>query len=301
MNRIYFDMPMEEYLQVKAMSQGPLAAVVDSCPADAWFQSYLNPTPTPPEHTDDTDIGEVAHAMLLEGREDLVTWVDPADFPGERGGIPVGWTTKAIKEERQRIRESGHIPMFIAHKPRLTAIVNAAQKFIHDLRHHEPQVWHAFGNHGGESEVVVTWDDHEIPCKMRVDRMSADRMIFIDAKFTKLSVAPDRWARSQLVNMGYYFAAAHYRSGGLHAFGGEPTYLFLNQQVEPPYLTSLCGLSPEWEAIGAAKYKTAMTTWQRCVERNEFPGYPARVCYPDTPAWLVAQIEEQQIESGSVL
>jgi hypothetical protein len=95
--------------------------------------------------------------------------------------------------------------------------------------------------------------------------------------------------------MGYYLSAAWYRRGVLALTGVSPAYVFLAQEVETPYLCSLVGVNPAIIDAADAAIERGLATWRRCVETNTWPAYPTRVCYPDAPAYMLAQWEEQQV------
>jgi len=296
----HLKMPMAQYLALPALSQGPLAKVIDECPQAAWFDSYLNPNREQDDPTTEQDIGTVCHAIVLEQNQEIVEFVDRTQFPGERGGIPVGWTTKAMKDERERIRAAGRIPMLADNEARVMNAVKAAWGFIERLRTSEPAIYAAFHDKG-DSEVVTTWDDDGVPCKIRMDRVNADRDVIIDLKFTEQSVDPVRWARSQLVNMGYYFGAGFYRRGCRALNGTDAEYLWMNVCTRPPHLVSICGMNPAVKELARAKVDVALRKFRHCLQGGHWPAYANRVYYLDLPAWEVARFEEQQIETGTVL
>ena len=92
-------------------------------------------------------------------------------------------------------------------------MVASARCFIESLKDEQPDVWSAFQPDGGDSEVTVVWDEAGTLCKCRPDRISKDRTVIVDAKFTGTSAEPDTYGRTQLVRMGGYISAAWYRRG----------------------------------------------------------------------------------------
>jgi hypothetical protein len=38
--------------------------------------------------------------------------------------------------------------------------------------------------------------------------------------------------------------------------------------------------------------------WEKCMALNEWPAYPNRVCYVETPPWALAQWEAKAQEMG---
>lgn len=292
-------LPHSDYLDLPALSVGTLQTLLDECPAAAWFRSHLNPNRPADEPSDQADAGTIAHAILLEGDHSRVAVIDPADYPAKStGAIPNGWTNNAIRAARDDARAAGKIPILLADIGTINAMVDAAQTYIESLRTTEPAIWRAFQPDGGESELSCTWSEGAILCRMRPDRISTDRRIIIDAKFTKRSAEPNSWSRSQIGPMGYRTRAAWYRRGAQALFGTEPDYIFLVVEQEPPHLCSLVGMDPANLAFGTEQVEQAMTDWRRCVERNHWPAYPARVAYPEVEAWEIARWQERQAAQG---
>lgn len=288
-------LPMQEYLRLPAVNASLLTTLLERCPRAAWAESWLCPQRVEREANAATDAGTIAHAILLEGSEACCTVIDPRDYPAKStGAIPEGWTNASIRAARDAARAAGKVPVLRDDMAGIRAMVASARGFIDSLRDSEPAVFAAFAD--GDSEYTVTWPDGGVPCKMRADRISRDRGVIVDAKFTARSAHPEAWSRSQMVPMGYANSAAFYRRGCRAAFSVDADYLFLVVEAEPPYLCSLVGLDPSWRAYGDANVRAGLATWRRCVERGEWPGYPARAAYPEIPGWLAAQLEAAQAE-----
>lgn len=291
---IYPKMSFEQYLSLPAFSASLCSTLLDRCPAAAWADSYLNPNRTS-HHSDATDLGTIAHGILLEGSMEGVSVIDPYDHPAEKGGgIPLGWTNKSIRAARDAARAEGKIPVLKSDMGGINAMVASGRRFIETLREQEPAVWEAFQPDGGDSELTALWDDHGTLCRMRPDRISKDRRIIIDLKTTARSAEPASWGRSQMIGMGYYLSAALYRRGAESVWNTAPDYLFLVIESEAPYLCSLVGVDPAGFALGQAKIETALSLWSACIETDRWPGYPARAVYPEIPAWEQARWQERE-------
>lgn len=300
---IYPDIPMAAYLAIPAVSAGVIRTIIEECPRAARYESFMNED-SGEEDADESsrkrkERGSVSHAVLLEGSESCLAIIDPVDHPnatkGKDGsyGIPDGWTNKSIKGARDDARARGLIPMLPHALTEIRQMVGEAQTYIESLRKEEPHIHAAFQPGGGRSEVTMLWMEGDTLCKLRADRLSNDNAITINYKTTGASVEPERWARGQLIGMGYYVDAAWYRRGIRAATGVDPTYVFLAQQVDRPYLCSLPGLDPSWASLGDEKVGAGLRLWQDCVAREEWPGFPARVCYPELPAYERARWEER--------
>lgn len=293
---IYPAISMSDYLSTPAVSASILKTLLAECPRKAWAESWLNPDFTT-DYTAASDLGSIAHAVLLEGGgTDLICVIDPAQHPAEKtGAIPIGWTNKSIRAARDQARAAGKIPILADAAKEIYAMVEEANRFIASLEDSEPAIWAAFQDHNGKSEDTVIWHEKGHACKMRPDRRSNDWSLIIDYKTTERSVEPDAWARSQLVGMGYYLSAAWYRRGAIAATGKAPAYVFLAQEVTAPYLCSLVGTDPAMLEGGDRMIESALAQWDYCVRENYWPAYPNRICYPEPPAYLLAQWEEREV------
>lgn len=292
---IYPGLSMADYLATPAASASLIKTLLNECPRAAWADSWLNPARSN-DNSDRSDRGSIAHAILLEGSSAGVVVICPDDHPAKgTGAIPDGWTNQSIRAARDKARAEGKIPVLSPDFQAINDMVAEAHEFIASLETTEPAIWAAFQQDGGASEETVIWQDGDTLCKMRPDRRSADWNVLIDYKTTERSVEPSAWGRSQLINMGYYLSAAWYRRGALAACGTLPDYVFLAQEVEPPYLCSLVGVDPAMLAAGSRMIDSGLQQWEQCVKRRYWPAYPSRVCYPEPPAYMLAQWEEQEI------
>lgn len=296
---VYADLDMPSYLAIKAVNAGLLTTLLTECPRKAWFESVFNPEPPPADDTEESDIGTVAHAILLEGSAACVEVIDPLDHPAEKtGAIPAGFTNKSIRAARDLVRLAGKIPILKPKFAAIEAMVSSANQFIGSLRASEPAIWRAFQPEGGNSEIVLCWEDAVggILCKARCDRLSADRGVIVNVKTTSASVEPDRFGRVALPD--HYVSGSFYVRGAYACFGIEPAHVYLCIEQKPPHLCSLIGLDPAWLDLGNQKVKAGLRQWQECVASGVFPGYPPRVCYPELPAWEIPKWEEKQIDDG---
>lgn len=274
---------MESYLSTEAVSAGVIDKMVNECPLAGWFESFMNPNREPAD-TEPKDRGSVAHEILLLGSEDCVAEINPNDHPAEKtGNIPEGWTNKSIRAARDEARAAGKIPLLAADLFDIRQMVSVARTFLESLKDAEPYVWRMFNLDGGVSESTITWEDGATLCKMRPDRINVEKTIILNYKTTQGTVEPERWARTQMLD--YYLGGAFYCRGARAKFGTDPEHLYLVQQVSAPYLCSLVGLDPHFLDLGARKVITGLAMWEDCVKRGRWPGYPARVVWPEVPAF----------------
>lgn len=287
----YAGLPMAEYLSMRAVSSGVINAMADDCPASAWYQSYLNAARIR-DFNDASDAGTIAHSILLEGGPGKVAVIDPQDHPAEKGGgIPTGWTNKSIRAARDAARAEGRIPVLVGDMAVIQAMVDSANSFLADIKYTEPAIYSCMREGGGDSEVTYVWQDGSTLCRIRPDRIAKDCQVIVDAKFSLIGSHPNRWARRMLSQ--YATAAAFYRRGIESLYSVTPTYVFLVVDQNPPHLCSLVGLDPMWIAYGDARVARGLTQWDKCVASQVWEGYPKRVAYPDFPAYLMTEMEEE--------
>lgn len=292
---IYPGLPMTEYLAIDALSATPARILLDECPAAGWFASKLN-AEKPSEESDGMDLGTVAHSVLLENSTACCVVIDPRDYPTKsNGNIPKGWTNNEIRAARDEARAAGKSPMFKRDFDNMQAMVSQARAFIESLREPEPAIWQSFLPDGGDSEITMVWEESGLLCKLRCDRLASSYQIVTDYKTTAASASPSKWGRTHLIGSGLYFNAAWYRRGVQALTGQVPDYLFLVQETAAPYLCSIQGMDAETIALGDEKVNAAIRQWRQCVEADAWPGYPARVCYPELPPWERVQWEARLV------
>lgn len=289
----YADIPFDVYLSQPAVSAGLLKTIIAECPRAAWFESWLNPARPANDDTAASDAGTIAHEILLEGSTAAVEVIDPEDYPAKNGAIPDGWKNPSIRAARDDARAAGKTPVL---KPQMAIIenmVDSAQHFLYGLRDSEPAIYAAFQPDGGESEQTLIWEEDGMLCRMRPDRISLDRRLIVDPKFSGVSVEPGTWSRKQMGPMGYRISAAFYRRGCQRMFGTEPDYVFLVIGQVAPHLCSLVGVDPAGLELGQMQVERGIRTWRDCVQRGYWPGYANRVAYPEVKPWELAEEQER--------
>lgn len=289
---IHYGIPMADYLALPAVSGGLICTAAFDCMAQARAESWLNPA-RENDATDATDIGQVCHALLLEGHTDRLVVIDPAEYPAKNGNVPEGWTNPAIRAARDMAREEGKWPVLKARADDILAMNHAGQTYLAECK--EAAVQRAFAKYGGDSEVTVIWEEDGVLCKARPDRLSKGGSLHTNYKTSPGSVHPDLWGRQQLVNGRQYVSAAWYNRG-LRATGApDPATIFLVQQTKAPYLCCMIGVLPDLLAMGDATCDKGLALWREALRTGEFEGYPGVVTYPEAPGWMLAQFEESQL------
>jgi len=294
---IHANIPMDVYINDPApdpsLSTGIAKALLNECPLAAWHCHPRLNSGHEGEDTTATDIGRIAHSVLLEGDTSKVSVIDPDDYPGKKGGIPDGWTNDAIRSARDAARAAGKIPILRDKWPAIEAMVEIAK---HNFSQMEARI--GFKLSEMLTERTILWQEGGVWCRSRPDLMTPDYSLVIDFKTTDVSVHPDTFGR-QITNMGYDLQAALIRNGVYAITGKTPDVVFWAQQVSSPHLSSFVGMDPTFCAISEKKLSVAIARWNECIQKSEWPGYPADICWVQPPPWELAKWESSEIEPMS--
>ena len=272
-------MTLYEYIRDPAPepSLSASVALLTRSARHAWLaHPRLNPAWTPTA-TEQTEIGTLAHALLLEQDESRVVVVEADD-----------WRTKAAKLARDEARAEGNLPV-LAHKlSAVRAMVSAAHEAIA-----ASELAEMFFR-TGRVEQTLLWQDGGAWCRCRPDLISTDRRVFVDYKTTGGNAEPDSWARGMMLQMGYDVQAAFGLRAARVLHGVEADFVFVVQETEPPYAVSFVGLAPAFQEFAEQKRRHALTLWRHCRERDEWPGYPSRTCWVEPPGYALTQWDERR-------
>lgn len=222
------------------------------------------------------DIGTAAHAMLLEG-EDVVHVIDEKD-----------WRKKSAQEERDIAYENGKTPLLAEQYEIVKAMTVSAEKQIADCRELKINDLRT----DGDAELTYIWERDKTLLRVRPDWISKDRTLILDYKTTAQSADPATFARN-VVTMGYDIQAAMYPEGVKSVEGIKPKFIFVVQETYEPYLCSFIGLPPEFLAMGQQKMEYGIYLWEQYMLTGNWPGYPNKVCWLDTPPWALASWEQK--------
>ena len=211
------------------------------------------------------DLGKAAHSLLLGAGAELVV-------VGEKD-----WRKNSAKDARAEAEAAGKVALLTHQMDAVSSMVAAAR---HQLKHHEDG---ALLLGPGHSEQSIFWIENGVWCRARHDRITRKRSIIFDYK-TTTTAHPDTFAR-QILNLGYDIQAAHYVAGERALHGHEPKFVFVVQEVEPPYAVCVQTLTAPFMAIGEMKRQRALQQFKWCLEHNKWPGYPARTAWIEPPGY----------------
>lgn len=223
-----------------------------------WEQD--NPTPPTPA----MELGTVVHSLILG--------------TGQGYRVIDGGNGKTARADAARAE--GLIP--------ITAEQEAQAKGMAASIHDHPEASALLDKATGR-EVSAYATDPETGIVMRCRFDALGPTYGLDVKTTTDSADPTgEWFARTIVKYGYHSQAAWYLD--LAALAGEPlaAFLFLFVEKDPPYLVSVCELSPDFLEAGRARNRRALNLYARCVEADDWPAYPGLHTI-QAPAWVLRQ------------
>lgn len=255
-----------------SVSSGILKLISEESAAHARLaHPRLNPAHQEAEE-EKFDKGKVAHALLLERRDEVVV-VEADD-----------WRTNAAKNQRDAARMAGKIPLLRKHYADCVAMEESARRQLSVHRDAKG----AFTE--GKPEQTLVWveetDQGDIFCRCRLDWLPEDGAIFYDHKTTGASANPLHWGARTLFDTGAHIQAALYRRGISKLLRVKnPTFRFVVQENYSPYALSVVELTQQAMEISEDVVQRALDYWAWCLEHNRWPGYAASTAYVDLPVW----------------
>ena len=280
---IYPDMPMSEYLSDPcpdpSLSSGTAHALLTDCPAKvAYCNTRLNPDYREPCE-DKFDIGTAAHALLLEGLDAAVV-VDAAD-----------WRTKVARDAKVQARLDGKVPLLPHEYAKVRLMVAAANRYLGDselnIRNLKDE---------GRPELSLFWKKSGIWLRSRPDWLANGLDVMLSYKTTRVTANPEQIGR-MVDSMGWDIAAALYVDGSEELLFKRPAYVYLIQEVSPPYLCSSVSLTPQYLEMGKQKLDRAIDIWRECLSSGNWPSYPQRIAYVEPKPYVISAWEEKRFDA----
>lgn len=273
-----YSIPLEEYIADPApapsLNAGAAHTLITQSPMHAWTEHpKLNPNHQSTESSR-LDIGTIAHALLLENDSSRVVVVEADD-----------WRKKEAKEQRDAAREAGKLPILSKDYFGVQEMVTRAKfaisksEFAEDFK-------------GAIPEQTLLWQQGGVWCRSRPDKATWDWRILFDYKTVAGSAHPQAFQRT-ILQQGYDIQA-ELGMMGVEALelAQNPAFVFVVQEIEPPYAVSFIRLSPAWQELAYQKVKRAAAIWEGCLRTNTWPSYTERTAYLDPPAYAAMGWDE---------
>ena len=266
---------------VPSLSSSILKIILAETPQHVWVNHpKLNPN-FEAEEEDKFDLGKAAHSLMLG---------DPIKFAVLDFD---DWRTKAAKEAKDAARAAGKLPMLTKNWERVNTMVAAGRA---QLANHA-DASDAFTD--GKPEQTLVWQEGETWCRARLDWLADDRTRPFDDFKSTGSANPEAFQRIAY-SLGSDIQAAFYRRGIRAVLGvKDPIFRFIVQEVEEPFALTAIELNEEAMDLADYQVDAGLARWRWCMERNEWPGYPARTCIIGPPKWRESQIlDREEAEAG---
>jgi PDDEXK-like domain of unknown function (DUF3799) len=257
-----------------SLSSSLATVLLFQSPRHAWrMHPKLNPR-YEPEESARFDLGSAAHALLLEGNNQM----EPLAFPDYR--------TKAAQAARDEARARGKFPVLDHQYMDVRKMVEVATAFIATTE--LADIWEE-----GAAEQTCIWQEEyggkPIYLRSRLDWISKDRRFVIDYK-TVDSAEPNTFGR-QIQRMAYDVQHGFYCRAVQECAQVSPELIFVAQEISPPYCCSLVSLSNAYKEVGARKVERAIELWGKCITTDDWPAYPTQIHWMEPSAWQIAEVE----------
>lgn len=195
---IYFGLDEDIYHADPAIGSSSMKAL-EQTPEDYWYYSPHNPSRPKDVPTASQLFGKAVHKFVLEGREAFDACYGPTDLNG---------STKAGREEREILRESGREPIKREDYGRILTSGTMIRA--------NPELSNAFA--GGMSEVSVFWTDTTeggitIRKKARFDFLKPRAIVDLKSIRNQMGDEFSKACRTAIARYGYDVQAEHYRKG----------------------------------------------------------------------------------------
>lgn len=245
----------EEYFALDALSASG-AKLLRKSPLHYYADRLRPRTPTPA-----MVFGTVVHRLALEPER-------PA-YVVKR----LNWASKEGKLERERLEATG--------LPILTEADGDRALSIRDALWSDAQIAELL--EVAETEVAMTWEQHNVPCKAKADGIFNG--VILDLK-TCIDASPAGFARS-IGTFAYHMQAAHYIDGLAATRGRATEFLFIAVESQPPHATAIYKLDAATLAAGRREMKRAAELYAFCKRTGEWPGYSRDVLTLTLPNWAM--------------
>lgn len=281
--------------------------LVGRSPLHGWHKAFGPPE----ESTDATNRGQLAHALLLGGRD-----IEPVPFSD--------WRTNAAKEQRDAARAAGKLPVLAAKLQEAVVLADLVRK---QLAVRTPPIVLS-----GRSEVTAIWqaetvifrpdslvgEPRNIFCQGKLDHLiqyhfwkKSNREKLIGAEiydFKFVRNAAKRACENCFIEYGYDIQHAAYVQAietiypGL---AGRVKMQFIFIESDPPHAIRVMPLAGTMRASGQWRWERACRIWAECLEKygveKPWPAYADDGEPADCPIWaLNAQIAEAQLMEGRI-
>lgn len=275
----YPDMPSDIYFgdpcPAPSLSQSMVKLLLTTSPDHARCE---HPRLAPPPEADEDEevekydktkaIGNAVHTLLIgRGKKIAVS-----DFKN--------WQTKAAKEAKEEALSRGDVPILAKHYRVAERMVEAARKSLVAAGHTRAYV-------DGMGELAAVVEEDGVWLKTLIDWAEPGYCALHDFKTTGMS-AHEAAIPFALLDAEWGIQAAM-QERILDQLdpdnAGRRAFYFHYQENYAPFAMRSVRLTESAIALGRRKVAAAIQIWRRCIETNEWPGYPAVTLHATHPDW----------------
>lgn len=229
-------------------------------------------------------LGSAIHKIAL-GHGAEITWVNPADHVGKRGGIPKGWTNDSIRDRRDEIVALGGIPLLSKYQSGVNRCAGNLRLAVED--------WMCCDIKECFTEAVICWEEQGFWRKAQIDIARHDLLRLGDLKSTRMSIAPEACSRhidseSMEIQAAFYLRACDAidtTNAGRREFA-----FFFGEQTAPYQASRPIVMTEPGLEIGRMQVGNACRIWDECLENNVWPGYGNDPYYAEPAAWKLKML-----------
>lgn len=292
-NGVYAGVPIETYhrdtnlLDGFSVSSTGLRTIINR-PLEYWFSSPYNPDREEPKATEEFEFGKAAH-MLLLGEEGFAERyvLRPETYENDKGEWkPWSGNANICKAWLKQQAAAGKTVITETDVDKIKRIADALSK-KEAIR---------LGILNGRIERSIFAQHNGIWLKNRPDVIPNDGGDFVDLK-TAASVDTDSISRA-IFSCGYHIQAGFTRMVVREVLGEDAfaSFTFVFVEKTAPYDVRVMTLKEADIDLGEQQARIGLEILQRCLERNEWPGYDGHdqhISYVEMPAWSRSRIEDQ--------
>lgn len=294
MNEGIYELSMKQYLADPcpnpSFTSSAANAILGRSARHAWHEHCrLNPNYTE-RHDTKFDLGTAVHSLFLEGDDTQLVEIEHDSF-----------RTKAAREERDGAYNAGLTPLLTKHVEQARLIADASKQHLADC----DELANRFSKRLTERTLIWT-EPGKLWARARPDLISDDSKLVLNYKTTGTNAEPESYGRGYLNRGGLQVQAYHHCRAVEMVLKVMPKYVWMVQEVDPPYECSFPGMAPSLHDFASEQWSYALHVWHGCMQDNEWPGYPKRIAWLEAPIWAVKQFcdrpdVEDVIDASEVL
>jgi hypothetical protein len=194
------------------------------------------------------------------------------------------WRTKAAKEQRDKARERGFIPVLAKD---LGALETTAGRVRSRLLEHGIDLSQTM------NQQTLAWTTEGVDCEGTPDIIlhAPTRHVIVTADLKVGEKCSPGDLDRQVYDMCWDVQGAAYGEAALSLLTAESEgmrheHWIIRAQDKGPWCVTICPLSEAYLELGRRRLRRARAIWRRCLDTGDWPEYESRLLIP--PAWALA-------------